>query len=273
MNARYFEEILGVPLLSHAEERALAERWRDFSDHAARNVLVQAHLRLVPPIARSYYRSGGSFSDLIAEGNLGLLRASAKYEPERGNRFSTYATYWIRALVSKCASRNSGALMKQPRALRGVRLEYTRATNLVGDGLEARRMVAERLQLGATVVDDMIDLLTHRRISLSPQSSEGRGPDGALCANEPSPEQEMLDRSERQLLEVAVRAAVATLSAREQRIVDGRLMVDADAALTLLELGREFGVSRERVRQVEANLKLKLRAHLRALAHASNVAA
>ena len=265
MNPRYFEEVLGVALLSHAEERALAQRWRDSGDHAARNLLVQAHLRLVPPIARRYFRPGGSFSDLVAEGNFGLLHASRKFEPERGHRFATYATHWIRALVSECASRSSASVMKLPRAVRVVRREYVRATSLVGDGVEARHLVAERLHLVASNVDDLIGLLNQRRVSFEALGSEQGGSDGALCAKEPSPEQAILDKSERRLLEEAVRAAVATLSVRERRIVDRRLMVDADAALTLLQLGHEFGVSRERVRQVEVNIKQKLRTQLLAL--------
>lgn len=270
MTPRYLEKIVGVALLSHAEERALAQRWRDSADYSARNSLVQAHLRLVPPIARRYFRPGGSFSDLVAEGNLGLLRASRQFEPERGHRFATYATYWIRALVSECASSSSAVVMKQPRTVRRVRREYIRATNLVGDDLEARGMVAERLQMLATSVDELIELSNQRLVSLEPLLSERRGHDGSLCAQEPSPEQAMLDKSARRLLEETVRAAVGTLSVREQRIVDGRLMADEQAALTLLQLGREFGVSRERVRQVEVNLKKKLRIHLHGLSNPTN---
>jgi len=277
MDPSYFDRVLDIALLSHAEESALARRWRGSGDEAARNLLIQAHLRLVPPIARTYYRPGASLSELVAEGNLGLLRASVKFEPERGYRFATYAQYWIRACISECAIRSAGATMRVPRTLRKVRREHARATNLVSDGSDVRRIIAERLQMSPGIVDGWIELLHRRQVSFESLHSE-RHTDEPLYAREANPEQALVNEAERQLLGEAVRGALVALNARERRIVDRRLMADPDAMLTLKELGREFGVSRERVRQLEVNIKRKLVTHFRALsntvdARASKVAA
>jgi RNA polymerase sigma-32 factor len=262
MDPLYFERVLDVALLSQAEEITLAGRWRGAGDQVARNRLVEAHLRLVPPIARRYYRPGGSLSELIAEGNLGLLRAAAKFDPERGFRFATYALYWIRACVSECAIRNSGSAMKQPRSIRKIRRELIRATNLVGDDAQARQIIGERLGLSATAIAELVGLLNHRHVPLESLRSEWHAEE-SLHAREPSPEQATIDRVDHLSQANTVREAVSSLNVREQRIVDKRLMADADAVVTLQELGREFGVSRERVRQLEVNVKRKLSRCLR----------
>ncbi|HEY5375896.1 MAG TPA: sigma-70 family RNA polymerase sigma factor [Polyangiaceae bacterium] len=260
MDPLYFDRVLELALLSQAEESALARRWRRFGDHAARNRLIQAHLRLVPPIARRYHRPGASLSELVAEGNFGLLRAAAKFEPQRGFRFATYARYWIRACVSECAIRSSGPAITMPRTLRKVRHEHARAITLVGNGSDVRRIIAERLQMNPGTVDDLVGLLHQRQVSLEALHSEWHT-DEPLYARAASPEQAMVNKTEQQLLQDAVRAALVSLNARERRIVDQRLMADAEAMLTLKELGREFGVSRERVRQLEVNIKRKLETH------------
>ena len=267
MDPLYFDRVLELALLSHTEENALARRWRKFGDQTARNLLIEAHLRLVPPIARRYYRPGASLGELVAEGNLGLLRAAAKFEPQRGYRFATYARYWIRACVSECAIRSSGAAMSMPRTLRKVRREHARATNLVNEGMDVRRIIAERLQMSSGTVDDLVELLNRRQVSFESLHSEWHT-DEPLYAREASPEQAMVNKTERQLLGDAVRVALVTLNARERRIVDKRLMADTEAMLTLQELGREFGVSRERVRQLEVNIKRKLWTNLRGLSNA-----
>ena len=264
MDPLYFDRVLEPALLSQRDENALARRWRTFGDQAARNLLIEAHLRLVPPIARRYHRPGASFSELVAEGNLGLLRASAKFEPKRGYRFATYARYWIRACVSECAIRNSRSAMKLPRALGKVRREHARAITLVGDGVDVRRIISERLQMSPSAVEDLVLLLHRRQVSFELLHSEWHT-DEPLYAPEANPEQALVDKTERRMLGEAVRAAFAGLNTRERRIVDRRLMADAEAMLTLKDLGREFGVSRERVRQLEVNVKRKLMTHFRAL--------
>ena len=264
MDPLYFDRVLELGLLSHSEENALARRWRKFGDQAARNRLIEAHLRLVPPIARRYHRAGASLSELIAEGNFGLLRATAKFEPQRGYRFVTYARYWIRACVAECASRNSDAAMSMPRTLRRVRREHARATTLVGDGVDVQRIIAERLQMNAGTVEDLLGLMHRRQVSFESLHSDWHT-DELLCAREASPEQALVSKTERQLLSEAVRGALLGLNTRERRIVDRRLMADADAVLTLKDLGREFGVSRERVRQLEVNVKRKLETQLSAI--------
>jgi RNA polymerase sigma factor (sigma-70 family) len=147
----------------------------------------------------------------------------------------------------------------------------------VGDGVDVRRIIAERLQMNPGTVDDLVGLLHRRQVSFESLHSEWHT-DEPLYAREASPEQAMAHKTEQQLLGDSVRAALVSLSARERRIVEQRLMADDEAMLTLKELGREFGVSRERVRQLEVNIKRKLVTHFRALskiaeARAPNVAA
>ena len=265
MLSGYVEHVQNLALLSHEQEISLARRWREHGDQAARNLLVQSHLRCVLPVARRYCRCGAPLSELVAEGNLGLLHASSKFEPERGYRFATYAKYWIRAYVSGY-SIGSGSAIRYSRGARAVRREHVRATNLVGDNAEIHRLIAERLQMSAARVDDLVAHLDQRQVSFASLTFERRGAmEDPLCAKDASPEQAIMNAHDQRFVREAVRELITDLSARERRIVDRRLMADAEAVLTLEQLGREFGVSRERVRQLEACLKCKLAIRFRAL--------
>jgi RNA polymerase sigma-32 factor len=268
---RYVDRVQSMALLSREEEMTLARRWREQGDEAARNLLVQSHLRFVLPIARRYHRGGGSMSELVAEGNLGLLRAASKFEPKRGYRFVTYAKNWVRVHVSECAIRSSGSTFGHSRVLRKVRRELARSNTLVGEGPAAQRLLAERLQLSSKQVDALLGLTAQQHVSLEclapDQSALG---EGSLCAKDASPEQAIIEHDERCRLKDAVRHALANLDVRERQIVERRLMVDKETMLTLKQLGEAFGVSRERVRQLEARLKDKLATHFRALLKAAD---
>jgi RNA polymerase sigma-32 factor len=265
---KYIAQVRGLAELTRDQEALLARRWREQGDHDARNLLIQAHLRFVLPIVSRYYRPGASLRELIAEGNMGLLYASNKFDPNRGFRFATYAKYWIRAYASECAIANSSTLFRHSRLLRKVRRAYARASNQVGEGAEARRIVSERLQMSPTHTDELIGLSEHRRISLESLAAEPcASADSPLSAHDVSPEQALVNEHEQRSLGEAVRLAMRSLDARERRIVQERLMADGEVALTLKELGQEFGISRERVRQLESRVKRKLAEQLRSCAH------
>lgn len=216
----------------------------------------------VVSIARRYQRRGGSFADVVAEGNLGLMHAANKFEPERGHRFATYAQYWVRVYASRCAIR-AGSAVPAPRSTNRVRLEQERAQRLVGNGLAARELVAKRLGRSLTEIEDTLSLLERRTVSLEVMGAERHGAaDPLLFAQGPSAEQAMIDQCEVRARREAVRATVAKLSPRERRIAERRLMAEPESTLTLEQLGTEFRVSRERVRQLEVRLKQKLASQL-----------
>ena len=249
--------------MSELEERVVARRWRDCGDVQARNLLVQSQLQFVQFIARKYQRAGVSLGELIAEGNYGLLRAAERFNPELGYRFVTYAKYWVRVHISQCVVRNSSSGFHDSRALRKARREYARATTLVGDGMAARKLMAERLQLNPEQTDALLGLVEQRQVSFESLGAEhGATVEDPLYSKEPSPEQATAAKCDAHLLRAAVRDALTALDPRERLIVDRRLMVDEEAMLTLKELGKALGVSRERVRQLESRLKKKLAAKL-----------
>jgi RNA polymerase sigma-32 factor len=261
----YIAYVQSVAPLSPEQELKLARRWHERGDLAARNELIRAHLRYVLPIVRRYDRPAASLRELLAAGNLGLLHALDKFQPERGFRFVTYAKYWIRAYASECAVDNANPVFRQSRLLRKVRRAYTLATNQVGEGTAARALVADRLGLEAREVDELLTLVEHRRVSLEALTAEASSAGSCPLSNRDSPEQTLLNEDERRLLGRAVREALQNLDARERRIVEHRLMADDEAALTLKQLGEEFGVSRERVRQLEVRLRRKLAERLRGI--------
>jgi RNA polymerase sigma-32 factor len=273
----YAERVRHLPMLDESQERALAYRWQNEGDQQARNVLVQSQLRFVLFVAHQYCRSGSSLSELVAEGNLGLLHAANKFDPTRGFRFFTYAKHWVRVFVSECAGRGASCIARNSRSLRRARRELSRVTNLVGEGPQLRPLLAQRLNVNLAEVDLLLGLLGQQEVPFETLGAERRAIDAALCSPEASPEQEVLREAELRLRKTVIRDALGTLDPRERRIADRRLMVDPESMLTLKELGQEFGVSRERVRQLESRLKRKLAEQLSTLRNAqargANVAA
>ena len=253
----YVARVTGRAIISHADELRLARRWRNDGDVRARNQLLEAHLGFVLPIARSYHRAGMCLQELIAEGNLGLLRALDRFDPERGFRFVSYAKHWVRVHVSECALRNRYRVFRDSRLLRKVRRAYRRASGLQGEGIRARELAAALLGLSSTDFDALFSVCEQRRVSCELALAELE-----LPREHEDPEHALIRARERVALKGALNAALRDLDARERVIVERRLMADPDSAHTLLELAGELGVSRERVRQLEARLKERLRARL-----------
>jgi RNA polymerase sigma-32 factor len=264
---RYLAELRHHPPISREEEHELAVRWREHGDVEAARCLVLANLRLAVKIAMEYRRAWTNTLDLIQESNVGLMEAVRRFDPYQGVKLSTYAAYWIRAYVLKYILDN----------FRMVRLGTTRAQRklffrlnkekreLERQGFEAEpRLLAERLDVSEADVVDMDQRLSQGDLSLNAPRGAGDGSSelGDFLAGDLSnAEQNVADGELRRVFLEKVGEFSAGLEERDRRIMDDRIL--AEKPRTLQELGEEFGVSRERVRQLEARLVERLREYLR----------
>jgi RNA polymerase sigma-32 factor len=263
---RYMAELRHHAPISREEEQALAVRWREQGDLDAGRQLVLANLRLVVKIAMEYRRSWTNLLDLIQEGNVGLMQAVQRFEPEQGVKLSSYAAYWIRAYILKYLIDN----------IRMVRLGSTRAERklffrlnrekreLERQGFDVEpKLLAERLDVSEQDVLSMEQRLAEGDVSLD-APLHGDEPDRSVAdvvaARGASAEDEVGDRELREVFLAKVKEFAEGLEAREQQIVEERIL--AEEPRTLQELGDEFGVTRERVRQLEARLVKRLREYL-----------
>lgn len=258
-----------VPKLSRENEVELAIAWRDRGDSAAADELIAAHLRYVVAIAVKYRRYGLPIGELIAEGNFGLVHALSKFEPERGNRFVTYAAYWIRAYILNYIIRSWSLVGVGSGALRSkmffkLRRERVKITNLLGESDAADTALAEQFGVSKPQLRSMLRRLESRDLSLDTKVFDDSGTtilDSLVSANQ-NQEDSLVDDEVGALRKYAVSEAVKVLDARERFIVEVRLMADPEDELSLAEIGRRLGVSRERARQLEARAKKKLRTQI-----------
>jgi RNA polymerase sigma-32 factor len=270
--SRYLSMVQAFPQLDREAELELAKRWQEHADVDAADKLVRAHLRYVVAIALKYRRYGVPLSELIAEGNFGVVHALKKFQPERGNRFVTYAAYWIRAYILNYIIRSWSLVGAGSGALRSkmffrLRREKVRVLNLVGDGAAADELLATRLGLTLEQVQGMLRRLEARDVSLDAKMYEDSGTAvlDTLVSPAQDQEQSLAATGVQEKLKDAVREAVEELDDRERYIVENRLMADPEDELSLAELGRRLGVSRERARQLEARAKKKLRGRLQSV--------
>jgi RNA polymerase sigma-32 factor len=270
--SRYLSMVQAFPQLDREAELELAKRWQEHADVDAADKLVRAHLRYVVAIALKYRRYGVPLSELIAEGNFGVVHALKKFQPERGNRFVTYAAYWIRAYILNYIIRSWSLVGAGSGALRSkmffrLRREKVRVLNLVGDGAAADELLATRLGLTLEQVQGMLRRLEARDVSLDAKMYEDSGTAvlDTLVSPAQDQEQSLAATGVQAKLKDAVREAVEELDDRERYIVENRLMADPEDELSLAELGRRLGVSRERARQLEARAKKKLRGRLQSV--------
>ena len=250
----YLKEIGRVPLLSAEEEAALARAARA-GDEAPRRRLSEANLRLVVSVAKRYAGRGLPFLDLIQEGNLGLMKAAEKFEPDRGFKFSTYATWWIRQSITR-------AIADQGRTIRMVesinRVKKTAGELLRRTGREpTAEEIAAQLDMEPARVRELIQLAQD---PISLETPVGEEEDAHLEDFIQDDEAGVpADEAGRQLLRRELMNVLKSLTPREERVIALRFGLEDGRARTLEELGREFNVTRERVRQIEAKALRKLR--------------
>jgi RNA polymerase sigma-32 factor len=254
------------PMLSFEREHALAIAWRDRSDRLALDELIGSHLRLVVKVARGFAGYGLPLDDLVAEGNIGLMQAAEKFDPERGFRFATYAMWWIRSAMQEYILHSwslvkIGTTVAQKKLFFNLRRLKSRLQEIErGDLLpETVAAIAKDLRVSATEVVEMNNRLGGRDNSLN--ATLGNEPDGEwleLLADErPSQEVVVGDIEENIHHRRLLRDALRTLPPRECEILTERHLKDQPT--TLEELSHRYGVSRERVRQIEMRAVEKLR--------------
>jgi len=249
-------------LISAEEEYELAVRLQRDGDLAAAHRLVCANLRFVVKVALEYRGYGLRLLDLVQEGNIGLMQAVRKFDPERGLRLITYAVWWIRAYIQNYIMK-SWSLVKigTTQAQKKLFYKLTQTRNALRNltGSESLTEVADELEISETAVEEMSQRLGQRDLSLDVELAEGEGYTllDILPDQRKNQEHAVIDREERQLLERRTAAALATLPPRERRIIEQRIL--GERPRTLQELAIEFGISRERVRQLEQNALRRLK--------------
>jgi RNA polymerase sigma-32 factor len=269
----YIANIDRYPILSRELELELARRYREGADQAAANQLIEAHLRSVVKMARKYAGYGIPVSELVAEGNLGLIEAARRFEPERNLRFFTYARYWIRAYILAYVLRqwsivDMGTSALQSKIFFRLQAEKARLDAELGDDDRVDSTLADRFRTSEDHVRASLFRLRGRDTSLdAPLVTDGRTTFLDVLPDEAESQEQRASQAEMSHL---VREAVANLwprlDDRERQIVHERLLPeDDDSAASLAQLGRSMGVTRERVRQIEVGLKAKLRCEFRTL--------
>jgi RNA polymerase sigma-32 factor len=256
--ALYIAEIRRFPMLQPQEEFMLAKRWREHEDRDAAHRLVTSHLRLVAKIAMSYRGYGLPVSEIISEGNVGLMQAVRRFEPDRGFRLATYAIWWIKAAIQEYILRSwslvkMGTTANQKKLFFNLRKAKARISAL--DEGDMRPDVAKQIavQLGVTE-KDVIDM--NRRLGGDASLNTPIRQDGDsgewqdwLVDESASQESRLAESQQSQNRHKALGEALRVLSGRERRIFEARQL--AEEPSTLEELADEFGVSRERIRQIE----------------------
>ena len=261
----YIRKTMRKPLLDRDYEVSLAKRWRDHDDDQAMHELVMAYARLVVSAASKYRHYGLANGDLIQEGNIGLMQAAKRFDPNRGFRFSTYAAWWIRASIQDHILRNWSIVRTGTTAAHKslfFKLRRLRARIGEADGgplsEEGRQKIAESIGVTVTDVVTMEQRLSGADMSLNSYvntKSENEAQD-FLADERPSPEQVVIELHDKKVLSRWLSEALNELSARERLIILKRRLNEEGA--TLEQLGRILGVSKERVRQLEHRALKKL---------------
>ncbi len=260
---QYLAEVSKIPVLSREDEHELALRAK--TDPAAATALARANLRYVIAIALSYRRYGVRVGDLVSEGNVGLMVALSKFDPSRGTRFVTYAAHWIRAMILDHVIKNHslvglGSGPMRSKVFFRLRRERAKIAAETSDTQEASRILAARFGTTPEKIELMAVRLESRDVSVDVKThDDGTGTLlDSFASPRPSQEDELAEHEHAERARVRVQAAIAELDPRERVIIELRMMADGPEELSLAELGRKLGVSRERARQLEARAKSKL---------------
>ena len=257
--SRYMNEIRRFPMLDPSEEYMLAKRWREHDDRDAAHKLVTSHLRLVAKIAMGYRGYGLPIGEVISEGNIGLMQAVKRFEPEKGFRLATYAMWWIRASIQEYILRSwslvkMGTTANQKKLFFNLRKAKSQISALEEGDLRPEQVasIAQKLGVNKQEVIEMNRRLGGDASLNAPirQTGEGAGEwQDWLVDETASQENRMVEQEESDNRLGALRGALSVLNDRERRIFEARRLRDEPE--TLEDLSAEFGVSRERVRQIE----------------------
>lgn len=257
----YYREVWSYPILEKSEEQRLGMRWREHADTEAAHKLVTSHLRLVVKMAMKYKGYGLPIADLVSEGNIGLMRAVKKFEPEQGFRLSTYAMWWIKASITEYVLKSwsmvkLGTVASQKKlffSLRSVKAKLNILDN--GDlSSDQTKLISSKMGVPEKDVMHMNSRLSVRDMSLNAPMSQGEEGGAefidSLVDDSASPEQIYASREQQSVMNNHLEKAVASLPERERHIFTERKLKEDPP--TLEELGKSYGISRERIRQLEA---------------------
>lgn len=266
-NLGYIRSSMKEPMLERDHEFELATRWRTMGDEKALHELIKSYTRLVIAAAAKFKYYGLPMGDLIQEGNLGLMQAANKFEPDRDVRFSTYATWWIRASIQDYILRNWSIVRTGTTAahkslffnMRRLRAKIDGAATENGISAEGRIKIAKELGVRVKDVEDMEGRMSKGDQSLNALvSTDGEEEIGSFLADtRPNPEEFVTEMKDAQTRSKWLNSALKQLSDREQQIIRERHM--NYETVTLEDLGKKLGVSKERVRQLEFRAMEKLR--------------
>ncbi|WP_455371916.1 RNA polymerase factor sigma-32 [Limibacillus halophilus] len=265
-NRRFVREAMNAPLLSREEETRLARAWAEEQDEAAMHEIVRAHARLVVSLASKFRGYGLPPSDLIQEGYLGLLQAAERFDPEREVRFSTYAVWWIRAAIQDYILRNwsivrvgtttsEKSLFFNLRRLRAKIAEVSagymspEAVKTIAKELKVKKAQVERMEVRLSVPDQSMNVPVGEEGDMEVQD--------LLVETRPGPEEVVTELRDNQTRSRWLSQALRKLPAREELIIRQRHLIEE--TVTLEELGKELGISKERVRQLEQRALKTLR--------------
>jgi RNA polymerase sigma-32 factor len=267
--ARYLSEIRRFPMLEPQQEYMLAKRWREHEDPQAAQELITSHLRLVAKIAMGYRGYGLPIGEIISEGNVGLMQAVKRFEPDRGFRLATYAMWWIRASIQEYILRSwslvkIGTTASQKKLFFNLRKAKSRISAYEEGDLRPENVekIASRLGVSKQDVVDMNRRMSGDSSLNTPLRDQGEGEwQDWLVDDHVDQEHVLLEQEETSNRHKALQGALAVLNPRERRIFEARRL--CDEPVTLEQLSEEFGVSRERVRQIEVRAFEKVQAAVR----------
>ena len=275
---RYLTEIRNFPMLEPEEEYMLAKRWREHEDSSAAHKLVTSHLRLVAKIAMGYRGYGLPVNEIISEGNVGLMQAVKRFEPDKGFRLATYAMWWIKASIQEYILRSwslvkIGTTAAQKKLFFNLRKAKGHIKAIEDGDLrpEQVKLIATKLGVSEEEVVSMNRRLAAPDHSLNAPmraDSEGEWQDW-LVDDAPNQETLLADREQKDDRSELLVEGLKVLNEREQRILTARRLQDEPA--TLEDLSKEYGISRERVRQIEVRAFEKLQTAIREAAKARRV--